>query len=77
MRKIKSVQLGISDDGAFMSTNPKVSNTYHVDEIKEEEKVIGKGYYNDLTIVVYRGYRKGNLMREIPASTHTVIEYEI
>lgn len=52
------------------------SNTITVNEIKEETVCLGKGYYNDITYTVYRGYINGTLDVQVEAGGGLIIEYD-
>ena len=74
-QKILNIEKGWGEGSTFFSTNDKVAKAYQVDKITQEERVIGKGYYNDLTIKVYCVYRLGVKICEIEANSSLTIEY--
>lgn len=56
-REIKSIEKGWGEGSTYYSTDEKlIGYPTFVHEIKEETKTIGAGYYNNLTLTVYRGY---------------------
>ena len=78
MRKIKSISKGYGQDSEFYTTDErfkKEPDWYH--EIKEEVATIGKGYYNDLTLTVFRCYRhsKEKCLVEIESNSALTITY--
>ena len=70
-QKIKSVEKGWGEGSTFFSTVQTVSETYRVDEIKEESKQVS----NDIIINVYRGYKDGKLFFEMGASIDVTVAY--
>ena len=70
-QKIKSVEKGWGESSTFFSTVQTVSETYRVDEIKEESKQIS----NDIVINVYRGYKDGKLFFEMGASIDVTVAF--
>jgi len=72
--KILSIEKGWGLNSTYFTTDEKAKNfpTY-VDEIVEETKVIGAGYYNDLTIIVFCGYLNGNKIFEIESNSGLTI----
>ena len=75
MSKIKSIEKGWGEGSTFFSTYIKVGESYKVSEIKEEWKIITIDGHNS-SILVYRGYRDGNLYFEIEANSQLTIIYE-
>lgn len=75
-RTIKSIEKGYGQDSTFFSTDNNVYKYSKVDEIKEETKVIGAGYYNDLTITVYGIYKNGERIAEIEANSAITLRFE-
>jgi hypothetical protein len=69
--KIKSVEKGFGEDSIFFSTSNLVSETYRVDEIKQE----GKQVSNDSMISVYRGYKNGKIFFEMGASIDITLTF--
>lgn len=72
-KKITTIYQGTGDMYATFTTDP---NKKMYDEIKEESKFIGKGLYNDLTVLVYRCYKDGKLKCEIEANAALTIHYD-
>jgi len=70
-QKIKSVEKGWGEGSTFFSTAQTVSETYRVDEIKEESKQVS----NDVIINVYRGYKDGKLFFEMGASIDVTVAF--
>ena len=70
-QKIKSVEKGWGEASTFFSTAQTVSETYRVDEIKEEQKQVG----NNILINVYRGYKDGKLFFEMGASIDVTVAF--
>lgn len=79
MVEIKSIEKGTGDESTYFAVNDKYKNAIFGDkihEIKEEEKTIGKGYHNDLTITVYNGYDvSGKLLFTIESMSGLTIIY--
>jgi hypothetical protein len=74
-KKIFSIEKGWGEGSTFYSISDKVHLNYKVDEIKEEMKFCGKGYHNDLTLVIYCGYKNGEKIFEIEANSSLTIMY--
>lgn len=79
MRKIKSVQMGTEEGFEYFDLYPDRGNRT-VDEIREEMKVIGKTHANNVTtgvetLLVYSGYRKGELVFEMEAGSGVLVMY--
>jgi len=72
--KITTIYAGSGDMYATYTVNPNKTNRY--DEIKEEQKFLGKGIYNDITLAVYRCYRDGELKAEIESCSSLTIMYD-
>ena len=72
--KIKRIEGNIP----FCSTEEcyrNVESVYFYDEIKEETKTLGVGYYNDITTTVYNCYLDGVLRKQIESNQGLVITY--
>jgi hypothetical protein len=80
MKKIKSIEKGAGEGSSYYAVNDQYPHAQFKDkihEIKEEEKFIGKGMHNDLTIIVYRGYTvSGHLLFEIEANSSLTVAYD-
>lgn len=74
-KKIYSIEKGYGQGASYYRIGNSEKHSWYVDEIKEEIKPIGKGYHNDITITVFRGYRKGELIFEIEANSSLTISY--
>ena len=74
-QKIKSIEKGWGENSTFFSVDEKVSEILKVDKIREEFKDIGEGYYNNLSLMVYRGYKKGKMVFEIAANTDITLTF--
>ena len=72
--RIRSISVGWGEGSSFwcIGTEPYDCG---IDEIIEEIKAIGNGYYNDLTIIVYRGYKDEKLVFEVEAGKGISIIY--
>ena len=81
MKKIKSIEKGAGEGSTYFAVNDKYQYAAFGDkihEIKEEEKTIGKGYHNYLTITVYNGYDvAGQLLFTIEAMSNLTISYDV
>lgn len=75
-QKIEYIMKGWGESATFFSTKRSIGEAYKVDEIKEETKIIGKGYYNDLEMIVYRGYVKDKCVFEIAAGNDVTLVYK-
>ena len=74
--KIKSIEKGWGEGSIYFTTDKENKGLYTcVDEIIEETKTIGQGYYNDLTRLVYRGYKDKKLIFEIESSSGITLRY--
>ena len=72
--KIKRIEGNIP----FCSTEECYRNVESIafyDEIKEESKTLGAGYYNDITTTVYNCYLDGVLRKQIESNQGLVITY--
>ena len=74
--QIQSVEKGINEGRIVFSAHKDAPDYCKVDEIREEEKYIGQGYYSNLTIVVYRGYKDGKFIFEMGASIDVTVIYK-
>ena len=70
---IESITVGNTENSIFFSTKPQISETYKVDEIKEETKQVS---VNNL-VTVYRGYINGKLRVEVEAGNGITIYYKL
>jgi hypothetical protein len=81
MKRIKSIEKGSGESSTYFAVNDKYRYAPFGDrihEIKEEEKIIGKGYHNDITITVYNGYDvSGRLLFTIEAMSNLTISYDV
>jgi len=73
---IESIEIGWGQDSTYYSISGMVMESNKVDEIKEEVKSLGFGAYCELTIIVYRGYKNGNIVFEISSMSNIVIRYK-
>jgi hypothetical protein len=73
-RKIESIERGFGEESIYYSTSNKLveNSQYKVDEIKPYEKIIGKGYYNDITQLVYQCYKDGHVIAELDTLNLTI-----
>jgi hypothetical protein len=73
VRVIKSVEKGWGEGSCFFSIVNTVSESYLVDEIKQEGKQIGC----DEFIQVYRGYKNGKMFFEMGASIDVTVAFVV
>ena len=74
MNKIKRIEGNIP----FCSTEECYRNVESVcfyDEILEERKILGEGYYNNITTTVYNCYLEGLLKKQIESNQGLTITY--
>ena len=81
MKRIKSIEKGIGECSTYFAVNDKYQHAPFGDrihKIEEEERVVGKGMYCDLTIKVYNGYDvAGHLLFTIEAMSALTISYDV
>lgn len=71
-KEILSIEKGWGDGSMFFSTNPVVSKSHFVSEIKEEPKQVS----NDLFYNVFRGYLNGEPVFEMYPSVEITVRYK-
>jgi hypothetical protein len=80
MSKIKSIEKGLGEESTYFAVNDPYEYAVlgnKISEIKEEIKVLGSGFYCDITLTVYRGYdAKGNLLFEVESNSSLTIIYD-
>lgn len=74
-KKIFSIEKGWGEGSSYYTIKENLPYNFRVDEIKEETRIIGKGYYNNLELLVYCGYRNGEKIFEIEANGCLTITY--
>lgn len=78
MKTIKSIEKGWGEGSTYYSTDEKlIGHPTFVNEILREVVTVGRGFYNDVTMDVYRGYIHPNKepVFEIESNSSLTIVY--
>ena len=74
--EIKSIEKGWGDGSTYFTTDGDGSYSTYIDKIIAEERIVGKGYYNDLIITVYCSYLEEKRVFEIESNSSLTIIYK-
>jgi hypothetical protein len=70
-QRIKSVEKGYGQESIFFMVSKNTTDSWKVDEIKEE----GKQISSDCMINIFRGYKDGKLVFEMGCSIDVTVTY--